>query len=151
MGWGVATLHCPGECDLAPQARPGEMRRRGMAFQKERPMAPVEMDGIDVDKLDKGIDPIDEKDPLSFEDRIKVRDKVGTVVGVINAANEFEDRAGAESDDVHAGYGDQGSNPMGVNEAYSEENEGELVPDEDEAVAQPATTPAQNNQPPTGR
>ncbi len=121
-----------------------EMRRRGMTFQKEQPMAAVEMDAIDVDKINR--DDIDEKDVLSFEDKIKVRDKVGTVVGIINSANEFEDRAGAESDDVHAGYGDQGSSAMGVKEAYVEENEGEDVRDEDDA--QSAQQPAA---PSTGR
>lgn len=109
-------------------------------------MAAVEMDAIDVDRLDP--QSIDDKGVISFEDRIKVRDKVGNVVGVINAANEFEDRVSAESDDVHSGYGDQGSSAMGVNENYQEEGEEETVVDDDDS--QPAQ---QNNQPPaqTGR
>lgn len=110
-----------------------EMRRRGMQFRQEQPMTPVAMDAIDVDKLDP--QQIDEKEVLSFEDRIKVRDRVGNVVSVIKSVNEFDDRVGAE-DDVHAGYGDQGVSAMGVNEHYQEEDEGVLVKEEDDQPAQ---------------
>lgn len=124
-----------------------EMRRRGIRFHRELPPVPVEMGAIDVDKINP--ESIDEKDVLSFEDRIKVRDKVGNVVTIIKSENEFDDRAGAESDDVHAGYGDQGSSAMGVNEHYvEEEGEGELVQDDDDQ--KPSATP-QPSAPPTSR
>lgn len=119
-----------------------EMRRRGLQFQKEQPMAAVEMEAIDVDKLNP--ETIDEKEVLSFEDKIKVRDKVGNVVSVIKSDNEFDDRVGAE-DDVHAGYGDQGVSVMGVNEAYQEEDEGVIVQDDDDQPAQAGSAAKTNN------
>jgi hypothetical protein len=117
-----------------------EMRRRGLRFQKEAAPAAVEMDVIDVDKINR--ESIDEKELLSFEDRIKVRDKVGQVVNTIDVKNEFEDRVGAEDEAAH-NYNEQ-VGTAGIVEAYEEGEEVDVVEEEaaaDQSAGQPPVQP----------
>ncbi len=113
-----------------------EMRRRAVRFLKETPPVDVAMEAMDVDRINR--DEIDEKEVMSFEDRIKVRDKVGSVVGTIDVKNEFADRLGAEEQegDVHAGYADQGNNPLGVAEEVIDNPIEEDVKDDDDPPEQ---------------
>ena len=116
-----------------------EMRRRGLRFNREAAPTAVEMGAIDVDKINRDV--IDEKELLSFEDKIKVRDKIGQVVSTIDVDNEFNDRIGAE--DEAQGY-DQGVT-IGVVDNYTEEGEETDVAEED--VSQPATNGTQARPP----
>lgn len=114
-----------------------EMRRRGFLFQREEKPAVVFMDAIDADKINP--DELKEEMVVSHEDRMRVRDKDGKLVGVIESKNQYTDRVGAEDDLQNEGGGE---GPLGITENYEEREV------EEEAVApEPDEEPSQETQP----
>lgn len=125
-----------------------EMRRRGFLFQREEKPAVVFMDAIDADKINP--DELKEEMVVSHEDRVRVRDKDGKVLGVIESKNQYTDRVGAE-DDLQSEGGAEG--PLGITENYEErEVEEEAVPDpeEDAPAEQPGGLALQAQAQPQG-
>lgn len=137
-----------------------EMRRRGVYFAKEEKPAIVYQDMFEVDKLvvasckacettwnpegvtESRVIPckkcgapvevmlIDSKDPLSFEDRVVVRDKHGKRVNVIDVADELKDRIDAV---------DEGSDQASVGEGVyvdPSEKETAVEPEPEEPAAE---------------
>lgn len=114
-----------------------EVRRRGMLFQREEKPAIVFMDAIDADRINP--DSIREETVVSQEDRVKVRDKDGKLVGIIDSKDEYQDRVGAE-DDLQASSSE---GPLGIVEGYEEHavEEEVAVEEQDEQIQAQTQSP----------
>ena len=78
-----------------------ECERRGILFQREVKPTAVEIETVDVDRMDPT--KTREVTNLSVEDRISVRDKDRKLVGIINEESEFRDRIGTQEDLTNQG------------------------------------------------
>lgn len=78
-----------------------ECERRGIVFQREVKPTAVEIETVDVDRMDPT--KTREVTNISVEDKINVRDKDRKLVGIINEESEFRDRIGTQEDLANQG------------------------------------------------